>query len=95
MRGCYCTEFTKTFKGINIELGKSDNKGFDYSLLLIYLNELDKGFKVKRINKTTKKGTTVIYESIKDSAELEEYRKLLYVKLGDFNNKWDENLTLS
>ncbi|MDR7856037.1 hypothetical protein [Tissierella sp.] len=94
MKDYQVMNFTKTFSGINLALKKSDEKSFDYAALLIYINECNKGFKVNRINKTTKGGTSVVYELIKDEADMSEYKKLVGNKVKEFNNKWNEELTL-
>ncbi|MSU01911.1 hypothetical protein [Tissierella pigra] len=87
-----CMEFTKTYSGINLDFQRKDAKGYDYTMLLIYLNELKKGYKVKRINKTTKKGTSVVYSLIKSKEELAEYENLIKCKVQEFNKKWNCDL---
>jgi hypothetical protein len=89
-----CTEFQKNYASVNLDFQKKDAKGYDYMIILIYLEELKKGYKVKRINKTTKKGTTVIYSRIGSKEELEDYMKLLQDKIQEFNEKWDCDLQL-
>lgn len=89
-----CTGFTKTYPAINLHLKKSDEKGYDYTILLIYLSEIDKGFKVKRINKTSKKGTTVSYKLIKDAEDLQHYKNLIQEGIDGFNSKYRTDIKL-
>lgn len=89
-----CTEFTKTYSGVNLEFKNKNAKGYDYTMLLIYQEELKKGYKVKKVNNTTKKGTTVVYSQIKSKEELEDYFKSIQDKVQEFNEKWEEDLQL-
>ena len=90
-----CTEFQKNYASVNSNLQKEDAKGYDYMIILIYLEELKKGYKVKRVNKKTKKGTTVTYSRIGSKEELEDYMKLIQDKIQEFNDKWECDLQLA
>lgn len=92
--GAICVEFQKNYKTVNLKFKNEDEKGYDYTILLLYLEELKKGYKAKRINKATKKGTTVTYSLINTKEELQEYINLLQVKVDEFNSKWDCDLQL-
>lgn len=87
-----CLEYSKSFKSVNLKLKKEDEKGYDYSMLVLYTLETDKGFKVKKIGKTTKKGTKVTYEHFKSDNDVSDYLDLLKVKKEEFSEKWNINL---
>ena len=89
-----CTEFQKDYPAVNLYLKKEDEKGYDYTMLLLYLGELGKGFKAKRVNKTTKKGTKVTYSLIKSKAEFADYKAFIQVEVDKFNEKWKSDLYL-
>ncbi|MBM7835929.1 hypothetical protein [Clostridium sardiniense] len=82
----YGMEFTL----INLKLKNENQMMYDFVILDLYTSELSKGFKVKRINKTTRKGTKVNYESIKDRKDLEDYMKLVNSKIEEFKGKYKE-----
>lgn len=95
MKGAICVGFSKDFNKLNLKLKNEDEKKYDYAILLLYLNELDRGFKVKKINKTTNKGTKVSYIAIKTEEELNQYMKEVSSFIDEFNKKWNEDLKLT
>lgn len=78
------------FPLINLKLKNENQMMYDFVILDLYTSELSKGFKVKRINKTTRKGTKVNYESIKGRKDLEDYMKLVNSKIEEFKGKYKE-----
>lgn len=84
--------YGKEFPSVNLKMQKDDPMGYEYSLLILYSLETDKGFKVKKIGKTTVKGTKVTYEPIKDKEAAIKYKELLESKVKDFNNKYKRKL---
>ena len=66
------SEFQIEYTNINSELKKNE-KMFDISNIGIYIAKINDGFIVKRINKTTKKGTKVTYKTPKDKKEFTRY----------------------
>lgn len=95
MDGIQVIEFQKTYPVVNLEMQKENGKKYDYSILLLYTLETEKGFKVKRIGKTTRKGTKVTYTSFKSEGDALDYKKLLEQKVKDFNDKWSSKLNIS
>ncbi len=53
MEGISVVEFQKEFPVLNLELSKNE-KDFERGIIAIHVAELEKGFIVKKINKTTK-----------------------------------------
>ena len=88
-------DFAKTFTGVNLDLMQTDEKGYDYAMLLIYIDECSNGYKVKKINKTTEKGTTVVYEAIANANDFKCYKEMIADKINESNDKWNENVQLS
>lgn len=87
-----CLEYSKSFKSVNLKLKQEDEKGYDYSMLVLYTLETDKGFKVKKLGKTTKNGTKVTYEAFKSNEDTLNYEELIVAKTKEFSEKWNINL---
>lgn len=79
---------------LNLNQQKEDERKFDYGMLYCYIKESEKGFKVKKVGKTTKKGTKFTYEKIKDNEDFEEYKALINKMVSDFNSKYGESLKI-
>jgi len=95
MEGIQVMGFQKEYPTVNLKMQKEDEKGYEYSILILYTLETERGFKVKKIGKTTRKGTKVTYEVIKSKDEALDYKKLLEQKVKEFNNKWDTKIEVS
>lgn len=89
-----CTEFSKSYKGINLRFKSKEPKKYDIAIIAIHLEEIDRNFIVKRINKTNNKGTKVIYKSITNKEEFDNYIKFLKELIKNFNEKWGEDVKL-
>nr|WP_297935334.1 hypothetical protein [uncultured Lachnoclostridium sp.] len=62
-----------SFKKLSKELYEKDKMTYEKCIQLIRLKELlDKGGKLRRANKPTKKGTLLLFDVVKDSDELKE-----------------------
>lgn len=83
-------EFQIEYPNLNLKLKKKEENKFEYALIYLAIKECSKGFKIKRINKTTKEGTKIAYKTIADKEELEEYTKELENKAREFNKKHGE-----
>lgn len=81
-----------TYPNINLELQKEKPMIYDFLILNLYTSETENGLKVKRINKTTKKGTSVTYEAFKSEDDIKEYEQFLKGKVKEFSKKWDVNM---
>ena len=95
MEGIQVMGFQKTYPTVNLEMEKKNEKVYEYSILLLYTFETERGFKVKKIGKTTRNGTKVTYEVIKSGEEALKYKGLLERKVKEFNNKWDTKIKIS
>lgn len=83
--------FSKSFTSINLELKKNE-KDFNEILIAIYTLHLKEGFKVGKINKTTKKGTKVKYVPIKSDEELRKYIDEINQMMKVCNEKYGSEL---
>lgn len=88
MEGVQVMSFQKEYPNVNLKMQKETPRFYEYAILNIYAFETEHGFKVKKIGKTTRKGTKVTYEAFKSQEDAEEYRKLLINKVKEFNEKW-------
>lgn len=95
MNGIQVMEFQKEYTTVNLEMQKEDQREYEYAILILYTLETDKGFKVKKIGKTTRKGTKVTYEAFKSETDSLDYKKLLEQKVKEFNDKWNAKLKIS
>lgn len=87
--------FDQLFKTVNLDLKNNDELSYDYAMLLIYTTNAKKGFKVKKIYKTTKNHTRVSYIPFESREDVSEYDKFVSEKVDEFNKKWgnDANVT--
>lgn len=76
------------YPSMNLDLLNKDKKRFDMMIIIIHVNESRKGYKVKRIGKTTKKSTKVTYELINSEEDLKSYEKKLREMMSNFNKKY-------
>ncbi|MEX0085130.1 hypothetical protein AB2T90_22145 [Clostridium butyricum] len=88
MDGVQVMEFQKEYSDIDLMMQKEVPKFYDYLILNLYAFETAHGFKVKKIGKTTRKGTKVTYEAFRSQEDLEEYKKFIINKVKEFNEKW-------
>lgn len=86
--------FQNTYPTINLKMQRENKKGYDYSILVLHAIETGNGFKVKKINKTTSKGTKVTFEAIKNEKDALDYRNLVDQKVKEFNDKWGTKMKL-
>ena len=77
-------EYQKNYSALDIRMMEECKALYDFSVIYIHVCELECGFKVKRINKTTAKGTKVTYSKIESKEELDDYLK----KIEDMRNKY-------
>lgn len=65
--------YKKSWGVMDLDLYKNDIDLYNKYLAFAEIQEFNKGFKVKRINKATRKGTTITFEAIKSE---DEYKSL-------------------
>lgn len=83
--------FSKKFTSVNLDL-KQKEQVFSEVLIGIYTLHLSEGFKVGKINKTTKKGTKVKYVPIKSDEELKDYIEEINKRLEEHNQNYGAEL---
>lgn len=93
-RDIQCIEFQKEFPTINLKMQKENEREYEYSMLVLYTLETEHGFMVKRIGKTTSKGTKVNYIPFKSKEDVRKYSELLESKVKAFNEKYGTDLKL-
>lgn len=86
-------EFQKEYPIINLELEKNSKKEYDMAIMVAYTMELEKGFIVKRQNKTTRKGTKFTYKPCETEEEFKDYKVKLNEMLGAYNKKYGTDYT--
>lgn len=95
MEGVQVMGFQKEYPKVNLKMQKETPHFYEYAILNLYAFETESGFKVKKIGKTTRKGTKVTYEAFKSKEDAEEYRKLLIDKVKEFNDKWKSDVQVN
>ncbi|KZL94344.1 hypothetical protein [Clostridium magnum] len=85
--GIEVVQYQIEYPTLNLKEQKENEKAFDYGMLYCYTKECEKGFKVKKVGKITRKGTKFTYEVIKDKVDFEQYKVLLNKMIDDFNAK--------
>lgn len=88
-------EFQKEFPTVNLDMMKNNEKQYEYSMLILFTLEAARGFKVKRVGKTTKQGTKVTYTAFKSKEDVKEFDSIMRKKVDEFNTKWNENLKVT
>lgn len=85
-------EYQIQYPTLNLNLKKEDKMMFDFGIIYAHSNQCDKGFKVKKIFKTSKKGTKFTYESIKSNEDFEEYKSLINDMINKFNAEYEVSI---
>lgn len=80
LEGCSVLGFSKTYKQLDLKMAKEEPIKYEALLLGLQANELRRGFKVKRIGKATKKGTSVKYEAVNSKEDIEAAIKAIQDK---------------
>ena len=70
--------YTAEYPSLDLEL-MNDEEKYSMALIVLHIEEFKKQMKVSKVYKTTKKGTKVKFELIKNEQEAEEY----YEKIKD------------
>lgn len=83
--------FSKNFTSVDLEMTKK-GEVFNQILIAIYSFHICEGFKVGKINKTTKKGTKVRYIPFKSDKELKEYVEKINKMIKECNEKYGSEL---
>lgn len=93
-RDIECIEFQKEYPIVNLKMKNENEKEYEYSLLVLYTLETEHGFMVKRIGKTTKKGTKVNFIPFTSDEDVKKYKALLLEKAKIFTEKWGTKVKL-
>ncbi len=67
--------FKMTYEGLNLDCFKNDEIRYKLGVNSIAINEFNRGFKIKRLGKATKKGTGISFEAIKTKEEAKKIRE--------------------
>lgn len=67
------TGYKKSFSSMNLELYNDKRELYDACLGYAEIMEFNQGFKVKKVGKATKKGTSITFQAIESP---EEYNKI-------------------
>jgi hypothetical protein len=94
MAGIQVIGFQKEFPTVNLKVKNEDEKRYEYLILMLYTLESENGYMVKKVGKTTNKGTKVNYISFKTDEDVKKYSELLQGMIKAFNKKWDTTLKL-
>lgn len=86
-------EFQKEYPSINLDLMKNSPKDYDMAIIAAYTAETDKGYIVKKVGKTYKKGTKITYKPCENEDEAKKYREKLNELLNNYNEKYGTNYT--
>ena len=84
-------EFQKEYPSINLDLMKNNPKNYDMAIIAAYTVEVEKGYIVKKVGKTYKKGTKFTYKPCESEKEAKKYREKLEELLNDYNKKYGTN----
>lgn len=95
MSDIQCIEFQKEYPVVNLKMKKENEKQYEYSLLVLYTLETERGFMVKKIGKTTNKGTKVNFIPFKSDEDVKKYKALLQDMATKFTAKWGTNVKLT
>lgn len=82
-------EYSIGYKSMSLKLQQDLEILYDCMTLIVHISELNKGFRVKRFGKATRKGTNVRYSAIKTHEELLGYVKMLVTKFKEVVEKWE------
>lgn len=84
-------EFGITYPAVNLELKKNE-KEYDRAIIALYIAEIERGFIVKKMNKTTRKGTKVTFKACKGEDEGKEYIEMVNKLIEEFNEKYSTDI---
>lgn len=93
MDGVQLIEFQREFKNLNLKV-KEHEKIFDLMMLIVYTAESDKGFIVKKVWKTTKRGTKVTYKACASEEEAQAYKEKVDKLFKNYKDKYGDNFDL-
>lgn len=88
-----CVEYQVEYPSINLNMAKYE-KIYDMAIIVIYTMEIKSGYIVKKIGKTTRKGTKVTYKVIESEEEIKKYIKKVNKIIEEFNKKYNNNFSL-
>lgn len=86
-----CIGFKTNYPMINIKLLESDKKGYDFCIIQIHVAEINDGYIVDKIYKTSTKGTRVAYKSF-DKDTIKDYICNVNSLIDKFNTEHNEGI---
>lgn len=94
MNGVTVCEFQMDYTELNLNLQKKYPKNYEVRLFYAMLAQAQKGFRHKRINKVTGKGTSVKYIPMTES-DLPQVRDYFFKKAEEINEKYGTDIQLT
>lgn len=85
-------EYQINYPNLNLETLKKCKPLFNYGMLHVYIKECKNGFKVKKVGKTSKKGTKITYKPIKDETDFKEYKNKIEKMAEDLKLEFEEKI---
>ena len=89
MDGCYCFGYTKSFKILDLKFHKDQKLAYECAKLIIWHNELRKGYYPVKFNKPTRKGTSVKFRRIESKDEVAEHFDKFTSLLYEFKSRYE------
>lgn len=82
-------EFVTEYPSLNLKLKEEAKQIYDLYLIGVYIAEYGKGFRVKKVYKTNKKGTKVRYKAILSKEEVDETIEEIKMLINEYQNNYD------
>lgn len=79
-----CIGFKTNYPMLNNKLLENDKKGYDFCIIQIHVGEINNGYVVDKIYKTSTKGTRVAYKSL-DKDTIKDYICNVNMLIDKFN----------
>jgi len=87
--------FQMDYPNLTLELFTNDIKAYDKSIFYTIFKQAQDGYAFSKINKATKKGTSIKYKAIQNDKQAEAFEKVLYKTVDDLNKKHGLNIKLT
>ena len=94
MDGAKVVGFSKDYPVLNLNLLKNDSAKYYKLVFYAILGEGQKGFYYTKINKATRKGTSINYKAIQSKEHAKAFEKVIYQMADDLNKKYNSDIKL-
>ena len=82
-------EFIIEYPSLNLKLKEEAKQIYDLYIIGVYIAEYEKGFRVKKVYKTNKKGTKIRYKAILTVEEFNEVSEEIKRLIKEYQNSYD------